>query len=136
MWPFRKKPSKLTQEEQELLDRVFAHSPDLKQAHTFREELTGIFEQDLSKVQASREVKAWRKRVADSELTCFDSFLTTLDRHLDEITNYFLDRHSSGFVEGLNNKIKVLKRRCFGILNLDHLFQRLFLDLEGYRLFT
>ena len=136
MWPFRKKPSKLTQEEQELLDRVFAHSPALKQAHTFREELTDIFEQDLSKAQATREIKAWQKRVTDSELTCFDSFLTTLDRHLDEITNYFLDRHSSGFVEGLNNKIKVLKRRCFGILNLDHLFQRLFLDLEGYRLFA
>lgn len=136
MWPFRKKPSMLTQEEQALLDRVFAHSPDLKQAYTFREELTDIFEQDLSKAQATRKIKAWHKRVTDSELTCFDSFLTTLDRHLDEITNYFLDRHSSGFVEGLNNKIKVLKRRCFGILNLAHLFQRLFLDLEGYRLFA
>lgn len=136
MWPFRKKPSTLSQEEQELLDRVFAHSPHLKQAHTFREELTDIFEQDLSKAQATRKIKAWQKRVTDSELTCFHSFLTTLDRHLDEITNYFLGRHSSGFVEGLNNKIKVLKRRSFGILNLDHLFQRLFLDLEGYRLFT
>jgi len=136
MWPFRKKPAKLTQEEQELLDRVFAYSPALKQAHIFREELTDIFEQDLSKAQATREIKAWQKRVDDAELTCFDSFLATLDRHLDEITNYFLDRHSSGFVEGLNNKIKVLKRRCFGILNLDHLFQRLFLDLEGYRLFA
>lgn len=136
MWPFRKKPSDLTQEEQELLDRVFAYSPDLKQAHAFREELTDIFEQDLSKAQATRKIEAWQKRVAGSELTCFDSFLTTLDGHLDEITNYFLDRHSSGFVEGLNNKIKVLKRRCFGIFNLHHLFQRLFLDLEGYRLFA
>ena len=136
MWPFRKKPSKLTQEEQELLDRIFAYSPDLKQAHTFREELTDIFEQDLSKAQATLEIEDWQKRVTDSKLTCFNSFLTTLDGHLDEITNYFLDRHSSGFVEGLNNKIKVLKRRCFGIFNLDHLFQRLFLDLEGYRLFA
>jgi transposase len=50
--------------------------------------------------------------------------------------NYFLQRHNSGFVEGLNNKIKVLKRRCYGIFNLGHLFQRLFLDLEGYRVFT
>ncbi|MGZ8173611.1 transposase [Methylobacter sp.] len=29
-----------------------------------------------------------------------------------EITNYFIQRQSSGFVEGLNNKIKVIKRRC------------------------
>ena len=47
-----------------------------------------------------------------------------------------INRHNSGFVEGLNNKIKVLKRRCYGLLNLDRLFQRLFLDLEGYRLFV
>jgi hypothetical protein len=39
-------------------------------------------------------------------------------------------------VEGLNNKVKVLKRRCYGIFNLKHLFQRIFLDLNGYRLFA
>jgi len=39
-------------------------------------------------------------------------------------------------VEGLNNKLKVLKRRCYGLFNLEHLFQRIFLDLEGYRLFA
>ncbi len=55
---------------------------------------------------------------------------------MEEITNYFVKRETSGFVEGLNNKIKVLKRRCYGIFNLGHLFQRVFLDLEGYRLFA
>jgi hypothetical protein len=39
-------------------------------------------------------------------------------------------------VEGFNTKLKVLKRRCYGIFNLNHLFQRLYLDLEGYRLFA
>ena len=55
---------------------------------------------------------------------------------MDEITNYFVDRNNSGFVEGLNNKIKVLKRRCYGIFNLRHLFQRIYLDMEGYRRFA
>jgi transposase len=26
--------------------------------------------------------------------------------------HYFIDRHTSGFVEGFNNKLKVIKRRC------------------------
>ncbi len=26
-----------------------------------------------------------------------------------------------GFVEGFNNKLKVIKRRCYGILNVTHL---------------
>jgi transposase len=136
MWPFRKKQAELNPEEAEVLERLFAYSPDLQLAYTLREELTAIFEQDLTKEEASVAIKAWRKKIEDSRLTCFDSFLTTLDNYLDEITNYFLSRHSSGFVEGLNNKIKVLKRRCYGLLNLDHFFQRLFLDLEGYRLFA
>jgi len=62
--------------------------------------------------------------------------LSTLDKRLDEITNYFVARKNSGFVEGLNNKIKVVKRRCYGIFNVGHLFQRLFIDLTGYEKFA
>jgi transposase len=136
MWPFRKNPADLKPNETDLLERLFGYSPALKLAYNFREELTAIFEQDYTKAEATQAITAWRKDVEASELTCFDPFLTTLDNHLDEITNYFRHRHSSGFVEGLNNKIKVLKRRCYGLFNLDHFFQRLFLDMEGYRLFA
>jgi transposase len=54
---------------------------------------------------------------------------------LDESTNSFLERPSSGFVEGLNHKIQVIKRRCYGSFHPGRLFQRLQLDLGGYRLF-
>jgi transposase len=136
MWPFRKNKADLIEPEVELLDRLFSYSPVLKLAYDFREDLTAIFEQDLSKTEATQAIKKWTKDVETSALTCFDPFLTTLDTYLDEITNYFLRRESSGFVEGLNNKVKVLKRRCYGLRNLAHLFQRLSLDLESYRLFA
>ncbi len=38
---------------------------------------------------------------------------------------------SSGLVEGFNNRIKVLKRRCYGIFDIKRLFQRLTLDVNG-----
>jgi transposase len=136
MWPFRKNKADLSEPEVELLDRLFSYSPSLKSAYDFREKLTAIFEQDLTKSEASQAINKWAKDVETSELSCFDPFLTTLDTYLDEITNYFLRRENSGFVEGLNNKVKILKRRCYGLRNLAHLFQRLFLDLEGYRLFA
>ena len=50
--------------------------------------------------------------------------------------NCFVDLQPSGFVEALNNKLKVLKRRCYGMRNVGRLFQRLTLDLEGYRRFS
>lgn len=136
MWPFRKNRADLEPDEAECLERLFSYSPDLELAYTLREDLTAIFEEDLTKEEAMHAINAWKRRVLKSDLSCFDSFLGTLDTYMDEITNYFLQRHTSGFVEGLNNKIKVLKRRCYGIFNLTHLFQRLFLDLEGYRLYA
>lgn len=63
-------------------------------------------------------------------------FLATLEKWMDEIAKDFPDRQTRGFVEGLNNKIKVIKRRCYGLLNVKHLFQRIQLDLSGYALFA
>jgi transposase len=136
MWPFRKRAEDLKEEEKGLLERLFKHSPSLGQAYRLREELTEIFERDLTKAEATEKINEWKQQVAQSGMSCFESFLTMLANWMDEITNYFVKRETSGFVEGINNKIKVLKRRCYGIFNLGHLFQRLFLDLEGYRLFA
>ena len=68
-------------------------------------------------------------------MNSFKTFIKTLTKFKDEITNYFIDRNISGFVEGFNNKIKAIKRRCYGILNIDHLFQRIYLDTSGFALF-
>jgi transposase len=69
-------------------------------------------------VHALIELGAWIKDVQALGLSCFDSFVGTLQKWMDEISNYFIQRQSSGFVEGLNNKIKVIKRRCYGIYDL------------------
>jgi transposase len=136
LWALRKKPADLTVEEKRCLRLLFRYSPNLKQAYDLQQQLTAIFDQHLSPTTAKTKIRAWIKRVAKSGLRCFDKFLNTLGRWWEEISNYFINRDNSGFVEGLNNKLKVLKRRCYGLFNLKHLFQRIFLDLEGYRLFA
>jgi transposase len=136
MGPFRKKAADLEVQEQALLTRLFTYTPALQQAYELREQLPSIFDAPLSKDAAIQQLTDWQRRVSASGLTCYEHFLLTLEKWKEEIANYFLARHNSGFVEGLNNKIKVLKRRCYGIFNLAHLFQRLFLDLEGYQRFA
>lgn len=136
MWALRKQPQDLSDEEQAVLARLFHWSPDLRDAVAFRDELTALFNRDdLSPKQAKLLFNGWSTRVKRSGLRCFDTFIKTLNLHKDDISNYFLGRHNSGFVEGLNNKIKVIKRRCYGLLNRKHLFQRLYLDLFGYSLY-
>jgi Transposase len=62
-------------------------------------------------------------------LTCPDPFCAgSAAYHLPHNHHhYFVDLQTSGFVEGLNNKLKVLKRLCYRIFNLEHLFQLIFL---------
>jgi transposase len=136
MWALRKKQADLKPEEREVLRILFSLSPKLKVAHALQCQLTAIFDENISKPTAKMKIKAWVKRVEKSGLMCFNDFLKTLKNWLEEITNFFLQRANSGFVEGFNNKIKVLKRRCYGLYNLKHIFQRIFLDLEGYRMFA
>lgn len=133
---FRKHGRDLDREERKTLSQFFKHAPSAKQAYELRERLTVIFDSPLTKAQAQTQIHRWVKKVRASGLHCFDPFLQLWDAWLAEITNYFVERQNSGFVEGFNNKVKVLKRRCYGIFNLTHLFQRIYLDLAGYRLFA
>lgn len=136
LWATRKNNRDLDTKERQKLRRLFAHSPDLKLAYTFREELTAIFEMKLSREEAIVRLKIWKAKVERSNLKCFKAFSNTLSNWLDKIANYFVARLSSGFVEGLNTKIKTLMRRCYGIHRVGHIFQRLYLDIQGYRRFA
>ncbi len=136
MRALRKKDEELSTEEKQVLKCLFVYSPELETAYNFSRDLTDIFEEDITKREAKQRIRIWKILVGTSGLKCFDSFLKTLEKRFDEITNYFISRQTSGFVEGLNNKIKVIKRRCYGIINTDNLFRRIFLDLRGYSLFA
>jgi transposase len=136
MWILRKDKDQLTDEEVEMLQLLFVHSPLLELSYKLSKELTDIFNEHIQRSRAKRKIHAWINRVKQSGIGCFNTFLSTLDERMEEILNYFIHRQTSGFVEGLNNKIKVIKRRCYGILNPAHLFQRILLDLSGYSLFS
>ena len=132
MWILRKQYNELSDEEKETLSLLFKYSPLIKKSYNFRNKLTAIFNQPLSQKQAKRKINQWIKSVEKSELTCFNTFIKTLRKLWNEILNYFINRLNSGFVEGLNNKIKVIKRRCYGIFSVKNLFQRISIDLAGY----
>jgi len=136
MWILRKKKEELTDKELKVLNCLFKHSIVLEVAYNLCNDLTEIFEKDISRKEAKIEIDDWKNRVEESGLSCFKTFIKTLDKFSDGILNYFTDRQTSGFVEGLNNKIKVIKRRCYGITNIKHLYQRIHLDLEGYAKFA
>jgi transposase len=71
--------------------------------------------------------------VRESGLNCFDNSLTTLENRMDLITNYFIRRSSSGWVEGLNNKNQGAQAPRLWVKNLVSV---IWLDLKGYEAFA
>jgi len=131
MWPFRRHYWDISEEQQLLLAHLFQYSPTLEQAWLLRHELFTIYESPHSPVQAGKRFDEWVTKVQQSEVTCFDAFIRLLNNHRQDILSYFEDRQTSGFVEGMNNKLKVIKRRCYGLLDSVRLFQRIQIDLQG-----
>jgi len=136
MWILRKNHECLSEAERSKLALLYKHSPKLKAAHSLALKLTHIFNTHCSKKSGVAKLDRWIKRVQKSDVTCFKSFIGTLIKYKSYIANYFKKRRNSGFVEGLNNLIKVAKRRCYGILKTETLFQRLFLDLQGFEIYA
>lgn len=132
-WVLRHNHATLDEAEKVRLRTLFHYSPKLHQAYTFREELTAIFNMPLELDEGRHRLEKWAAKVEQSPLTCFDKFLKILRNHFDAIVNYFLRRANSGFVEGFNNKLKTITRRCYGLKLVDSLFRRLWLDLNGYQ---
>ncbi len=126
----------LNPDQQGRLVELFELTPTLASAYVLRTLLTAIFDHSPDRATAQTRLQGWTERVKAAGLSCFDQFLNTLHNWQDSILNYFDGWHTSGFVEGLNNKLKLLKRRCFGLDDPVELFRRLWLDIEGPRLWA
>jgi len=130
IWAFRRHFWDLTEEQRERLVLLFAYAPDLRQAWLLRHELFLIYQARYTPDEAAADFDLWTQKVHASGLTCFDAFIQQLNTSRSGILAYFNGRYTSGFVEGLNNRLKVIKRRCFGLLDAGKLFQRIQIDLQ------
>jgi len=136
MWTLRTNHECLSEADKIKLKHLYKYSPKLEKAHSLALKLTHIFNSKCSRKSATSKLERWIRRVEKSDTRCFDRFLKTLAKYKPSILNYFKNRSNSGFVEGLNNKIKVIKRRCYGFIKPESLFQRLYLDLKGFEMFA
>lgn len=113
------------------LKAMFCVSASLKQLHGLKEDFRSIFETDLTPEEAAPKLEAWTLAVEKSGLTKLSKFVATLKNRWDHILNYFRHRLTSGMVEGLNNKVKVIKRCAYGFGNFEHFALRILMECDG-----
>ena len=99
-------------------------------------ELTFIFNIHVTPEEVRSRMEKPVRPVTESDIKCFNEFMAILNNDVDMIANYFDGRHTNCFVKGINNKVKVLKRRCYGLSNITRLFQRIILNTTGLQRFA
>jgi transposase len=74
-------------------------------------------------VWARRFFENWKSQLRWQRLTSFEKFAAMIERHWDGIVSYCHPgrKVSLGFMEGLNNKIRVIQRRAYGSKDQEYL---------------
>lgn len=132
MWAYRKRPQDLTDEERTNLQRLLEQIPELALPYYFRWAVTDIFDAKVSREEAAARLAELRALLDpdDEEAAVLLEFFNTYDEHREAILAYFDDRKTSGPVEGLNNKARVITKRCYGVKDTNTLWNRLCLDVN------
>jgi len=105
--------------------------PLLDRVHTRKERFRSLFNAPLERASAAEELQCWVADARQSGAAALREFAGFVVRWEEPILNYFVNRTSSGMVEGLNNKIKLIKRQAFGFRNDEHFRLRVLLACDG-----
>jgi transposase len=106
----------LSEEQESKLIQVKEVSSNLKRMHELKEEIRNIFEQSNNWLTGLFKLGRWLA----SAKKYFPYSQSTIIRWLDEIVAYFDHRTTSGVVEGINNKLKLIKRSAYGFRNFEN----------------
>lgn len=104
----------LKEEERIKLATVLSQSKRIKLAYELKEEFRDIFESHHSVEEGKKLLLEWIKKAQP----IYSDTLTMLRNHIDGVCNYFLNRTTSGVMEGINNRLKVIKRQAYGFVAL------------------
>jgi len=115
-YPLLKNKDKLTQEQLDKLIQVKNVSPILKEMHEFKEKIRKIFNNTNDWYTGVFKLGMWLSRAKKY----FPNSNNTIIRWYQEIIAYFDNRTTSGTVEGINNKLKLIKRSGYGFKNFEN----------------
>jgi transposase len=111
----------LSEAQRETLRLILQQSNRLRKAYALKEESREIYESRISVEDGREKFNLW----IDKAKTVYCDAITTIRNHLDGICNYFISRTTSGVMEGINNKCKLIKRQAYGFVNFDNFRMRL-----------
>ena len=121
-----RKAESLNDEEKIRLGRLFSYHPELAIAWNLKEDIRKWYKSS-SRAEAEVFLCHWEESVRETGLKEFGIGIPMFRNWRTEILNYFDHRVTNDFVEGKNNRIKVIKRMAYGYRNVNNLRRRILL---------
>lgn len=118
-WWLVKNRENLDDEDSTRLEQALAASPELKACYQLKEDFRDWFNSPIDRQTAAKNLQAWIDKVKASSFEALKVFVNTLQNWKELILNYFDGRHSNGFAEGVNLKIRAINRRAYGYRNFQ-----------------
>jgi transposase len=112
----------LTLDGKRALKRLLSANKRLNTAYVLKESFGQLWSYEREG-WARRFFENWRAGLKWQRLKPYEHFAAMIDRHWDGIAAYCRPENkvSLGFVEGLNNKIRVIQRRAYGLRDEQYL---------------
>lgn len=123
-WLWLKAAGNLKRKEKQTLREIMAVNRRMARAYILKEDFEGFYECE-DQDEARRFFRDWVQRAQRSRLEPFRRLARRLKRWLPGILSYFTHRITNGVAEGINNKIKVLKRRSYGFHDEHYFFLKI-----------
>ena len=99
-------------------------SEKLKNAYRLKEKFYDVMDSRDSKEYVKR-FKKWQEEVIRYKLAPFERLMKTVIEWKNEIVAAIATGYSNGYIEGCNNRTKVLKRTCYGLRRFDRMRNRI-----------
>jgi transposase len=112
----------LNREQKQQLESILGGHPCLGIAYEMKEEIRQIYECCKTTSGAQRKFEKWIRLSG----ILYQSSANMIQKHLSGICNYFENHTTNGLTEGMNTKIKLIKRTSYGFTNFEHLRLKLF----------
>jgi len=107
------------------LNRLLEVNKSINTAYILKEELRAFWDCTTHE-EAEQYLSDWLKKAWVSGISLVRKFANMIAGHRIGVLNYFNYPITTGPVEGINNKIKVLKRKAYGYRDVEYFKMRIY----------
>ena len=136
-WVLLKGQENLSPKQQGTLKELLAENENPQKAYLLKEEFREFYRLDfrwhwrrglfsMIAEKTKNYIRGWITRAKESALEPLKKFCRMVKRHEEGILMYFIKRVTSGLSEGMNNKIKVVKRRAYGFRDPEYFVLKIY----------